>query len=96
MLIDFRFKAIDLVRDSINLGLRPLEYVMQLPRNLITASDTYFTTRSTLANENIELKQRQMELTLLANQSELLRVENQNLRQLLSLHTEVAYKTMSI
>ena len=96
MLIDFRFKAIDLVRDSINLGLRPLEYVMQLPRNLITASDTYFTTRSTLANENIELKQRQMELTLLANQSELLRVENQNLRQLLNLQKEVAYKTIPV
>jgi len=96
MLIDFRFKTIDLVRDSINLGLRPLEYVMQLPRNLLTASDTYFTTRSTLANENAELKQRQIELTLLANQSELLRVENQNLRQLLSLQKEVAYKTIPV
>jgi rod shape-determining protein MreC len=96
MLIDFRFKAIDLVRDSINLGLRPLEHVMQLPRNLLTASDTYFTTRSTLADENVELKQRQMELTLLANQSELLRVENQNLRQLLDLQKEVAYKTIPV
>jgi rod shape-determining protein MreC len=96
MLIDFRFKALDLVRDSINLGLRPLEYVMQLPRNLLTASDTYFTTRSTLADENAELKQRQMELTLLANQSELLRVENQNLRQLLNLQKEVAYETIPV
>jgi rod shape-determining protein MreC len=96
MLIDFRFKTIDLVRDSINVGLRPLEYVMQLPRNLFTASDTYLTTRSTLANENAELKQRQIELTLLANQSELLRVENQNLRQLLNLEKEVAYKTIPV
>jgi rod shape-determining protein MreC len=96
MLIDFRFKAIDLVRDSINLGLRPLEYVMQLPRNLLTASDTYFTTRSTLAIENNELKQRQMQLTLLANQSELLRVENQNLRQLLNLQKEVIYETIPV
>jgi rod shape-determining protein MreC len=96
MLIDFRFKAIDLVRDYINFGLRPLEYVMQLPRNLLTASDTYFTTRSTLASENIELKQRQMELTLLANQSELLRVENQNLRQLLNLQKEVTYETIPV
>ena len=96
MLIDFRFKTIDLVRDSINVGLRPLEYVMQLPRNLFTASDTYLTTRSTLVNENAELKQRQIELTLLANQSELLRVENQNLRQLLNLEKEVAYKTIPV
>lgn len=96
MLIDFRFKAIDLVRDYINFGLRPLELVMQLPRNLFTASNTYFTTRSTLASENTELKQRQMELTLLANQSELLRVENQNLRELLNLQKEVAYKTIPV
>lgn len=96
MLIDFRFKTIDLVRDYINFGLRPLEYVMQLPRNLFTAGDTYLTTRATLAAENTELKQRQMELTLLANQAELLRVENQNLRQLLSLEKEVAYKTLPV
>jgi rod shape-determining protein MreC len=96
MLIDFRFKTIDLVRNSINLGLRPLEYAMQLPRNLFTASGNYLTTRSTLADENADLRQRQIELTLLANQSELLRVENQNLRQLLNLEKEVAYKTIPV
>jgi rod shape-determining protein MreC len=96
MLIDFRFRTIDLVRDYINLGLRPLEYIMQLPRNLFTASDIYLTTRSTLADENTQLKQRQMELTLLANQSELLRIENQNLRQLLNLQKEVAYTTIPV
>ena len=37
-----------------------------------------------------------MELTLLANQSELLRVENQNLRQLLNLQKEVAYTTLNL
>lgn len=96
MLIDFRFKTIDLVRDYVNMGLRPLEYVMQLPRNLFSASGTYLTSRATLAAENAELKQRQMELTLLANQSELLRVENQNLRQLFNLQKEVAYTTLPV
>lgn len=96
MLIDFRFKAIDLVRDYVNVGLRPLEYVMQLPRNLLTVSDAYLTTRATLAAENTELKQRQIELTLLANQSELLRVENQNLRQLFNLQKETTYKTLPV
>ena len=90
MLIDYRYKTIDVIREYVNSVLRPLEYVMQLPRNLFNASDTYLTTRATLLSDNATLQQRQIDLSLLANQSELLRVENQHLRQLLSLQKELA------
>lgn len=96
MLIDYRYKTIDVIRESVNWVLRPLEYAMQMPRNLFSASDAYLTTRATLMNDNAILRQRQTDLSLLANQSELLRVENNHLRQLLSLQKELAYKTIPV
>jgi rod shape-determining protein MreC len=96
MLIDYRYKTIDVIREYVNWVLRPLEYVMQMPRNLLSASDTYLTTRATLVNNNAVLQQRQIDLSLLANQSELLRVENQHLRQLLNLQKELPYKTIPV
>ena len=69
MLIDFRFKALDPIRNNVNWVLRPLEYIMMAPRNLIEASSDYFTTRGTLDQENREMKARQAELSLLATPS---------------------------
>jgi rod shape-determining protein MreC len=96
MLVDFRYKALDPIRNNINLLLRPLEYVMMMPRDAYEATSEYFTTRGTLEKENQEMKVRQAELSLLANQSELLLVENQNLRQLMELQNHVSYKTLPV
>ena len=96
MLIDFRFKALDPIRNNINLVLRPLEYIMMAPRNVIEVTSEYFTTRSTLDQENQVMKARQAELSLLANQSEFLMVENQNLRELMALQKQVAFKTLPV
>ena len=96
MLIDFRFKALDPIRNNINLVLRPLEYIMMAPRNVIEVTSEYFTTRSTLDQENQVMKARQAELSLLANQSEFLMVENQNLRELMVLQKQVAFKTLPV
>lgn len=96
MLIDFRYKALDPIRNNINWLLRPLEYVMMMPRNAYEATSEYFTSRGTLDKENQEMKVRQAELSLLANQSEFLLVENQNLRQLMDLQKQVAFKTLPV
>ncbi|CAM3758217.1 rod shape-determining protein MreC [Polynucleobacter antarcticus] len=96
MLIDFRFKALDPIRDSLNWILRPLEYVMVMPRNMYEATSDYFTTRGTLDRENQTMKIRQAELSLLANQSEFLVVENQNLRQLMDLQKQLPFKTLPV
>ena len=69
---------------------------MQLPRNTLEASSEYFTTRSTLDKENQEMKVRQAELSLLANQSEFLLIENQNLRELMDLQKQVPFKTLPV
>jgi rod shape-determining protein MreC len=96
MLIDFRLKALDPIRNTMNWFLRPLEYTVMVPRDMYEASAEYFTTRATLAQENQVMKIRQTELSLLANQSEFLQVENQNLRQLLDLQNQVAFKTLPV
>ena len=96
MLIDFRFKALDPIRNSVNWILRPLEYVMLTPRDAFEASSEYLTTRSTLDKENQVMKVRQAELSLLANQSEFLLIENQNLRQLMDLQKQVSFKTLPV
>jgi rod shape-determining protein MreC len=59
MLIDFRFKALDPIRNNVNWILRPLEYAMMAPRNAFEATSEYFTTRSTLDQENQVMKVRQ-------------------------------------
>lgn len=96
MLIDFRFKALDPIRNNVNWILRPLEYVMMAPRNAYEATSEYFTTRSTLDQENQVMKVRQAELSLLANQSEFLIVENQNLRELMALQKQVPFKALPV
>ncbi|PJI79477.1 rod shape-determining protein MreC [Polynucleobacter brandtiae] len=96
MLIDFRFKALDPIRNNLNWLLRPLEYAMMMPRNAYEASSEYFTTRGTLDQENQAMRVRQAELSLLANQSEFLLVENQNLRQLMGLQKQVPFKTLPV
>ena len=96
MLIDYRFKTLDPIRNNVNWILRPLEYLMLTPRNVYQASTEYFTTRSTLEQENQIFKARQAELALLANQSEFLLIENQNLRQLMDLQKQVGFKTLPV
>ena len=96
MLIDFRFKALDPIRNSVNWILRPLEYVMLTPRDAFEASSEYLTTRSTLDKENQVMKVRQAELSLLANQSEFLLNENQILRQLMDQQKQVSFKTLPV
>ena len=96
MLIDFRFKTLDPIRNNVNWILRPLEYAMMAPRNIFEAGSEYFRTRGTLDQENQVMKVRQAELSLLANQSEFLMVENQNLRELMALQKQVAFKTLPV
>jgi rod shape-determining protein MreC len=96
MLIDSRYKTLNPIRDNVNWILRPLEYVMQMPRNALEAGSEYFTTRGTLDKENQEMKVRQAELSLLANQSEFLLIENQNLRQLMDLQKQIPFSTLPV
>ena len=96
MVIDFQIKSLDFIRNQVNIVLRPFEQLMLLPSSMISGGSDYLTSRSTLEKENEALKLRQAELSLLANQSALLAIENQNLRSLLDLQKKVAFKTVPV
>lgn len=96
MVVDFHFKSLGFIRNQANLILRPLESLMLLPSDLISYGEDYFTTRSALEKENLVLKSRQTELSLLANQAAFLSIENQNLRNLLDLQKKVSFKTIPV
>lgn len=96
MIVDFQIKSLDFIRNQVNVVLRPFEQLMLLPSSIISGSGEYLTSRSALEKENEALKLRQAELSLLANQSALLAVENQNLRNLLDLQKKVAFKTVPV
>jgi rod shape-determining protein MreC len=96
MIIDFQIKSLDFIRNQVNIVVRPFEQLMLLPGSMISGGSDYLTSRSTLEKENEALKLRQAELSLLANQSALLAVENQNLRSLLDLQKKVTFKTVPV
>ena len=96
MIIDFQIKSLDFIRNQVNVVLRPFEQLMLLPSSMISGGGDYLTSRTTLEKENIALKLRQAELSLLANQSALLAVENQHLRNLLDLQKIVGFKTVPV
>ncbi len=96
MVVDSQIKSLDFIRNQVNFFLRPFEHLMLLPSNFLSGSADYFTSRTNLEKENNSLKLRQAELSLLANQSALLAVENQNLRNLLDLQKKTAFKTVPV
>jgi len=96
MIIDFQIKSLDFIRSQVNVVLRPFEQLMLLPSSMISGGGDYLTSRTSLEKENIALKLRQAELSLLANQSALLAVENQHLRNLLDLQKIVGFKTVPV
>jgi rod shape-determining protein MreC len=96
MIIDFQIKSLNFIRSQVNIVLRPFEQLMLLPSSMISGSSDYLTSRRMLEKENVALKLRQAELSLLANQSALLAVENQHLRNLLDLQKIVGFKTVPV
>ena len=96
MIIDFQIKSLDFIRSQVNVVLRPFEQLMLLPSSMISGGGDYLTSRTTLEKENMALKLRQAELSLLANHSALLAVENQHLRNLLDLQKIVGFKTVPV
>jgi rod shape-determining protein MreC len=96
MVIDFQIKSLDFIRNQVNIVLRPFEQLMLLPSSIISGSGEYLKSRNALEKENEALKLRQAELSLLANQSAFLAVENQNLRSLLDLQKKVTFKTVPV
>jgi len=94
MVADYQFKAMEHVRSVAGFLLTPFEAVMLAPRDGLIASYDYLTTKGSLEQENEALTKRVAELTLLANQSELLMSENAQLRKLIGVQEQTRFKIL--
>jgi rod shape-determining protein MreC len=94
MVVDFQFNAMAPIRSVASYLLTPVESLMLLPRNVSIGTYEYLTTKGSLEQENEALVKRVAELTLLANQSELLLAENAQLRKLIGISEQSRFKIL--
>ena len=94
MVVDFQFNAMAPIRSVASYLLTPVESLMLLPRNISIGTYEYLTSKGSLEQENEALVKRVAELTLLANQSELLLAENAHLRKLIGISEQSRFKIL--
>jgi rod shape-determining protein MreC len=94
MVVDFQFNAMAPIRSVASYLLTPIESLMLLPRNISIGTYEYLTSKGSLEQENEVLVKRVAELTLLANQSELLIAENTHLRKLIGISEQSRFKIL--
>jgi rod shape-determining protein MreC len=94
IVVDSRVSALETVRVGVGFVLYPVQQVLLLPRDALSAVGTYFTSLSQLAEENEELRRAAVEQSLAAQQSAALQAENTQLRQLLGVGERTGTPTL--
>lgn len=94
MLVDYRYHAAEKVRSTAQMFVYPLQKTMAWPGSLLESISENLTSRSTLRAEVEKQTNEIRDLSLLANQSESLAAENNNLRKLLNLQQQSSFKTL--
>lgn len=94
LMADARFKALAVIRQAVGVALYPLQVVAMLPRDALFASSDYFTTLSTLKEENRQIREQQVLNAQQLQQSRQLMAENAYLRKLLEASERVQLKTV--
>jgi rod shape-determining protein MreC len=84
IVVDSRVKALETVRVGVGVVLYPLQQAMQVPGQLAERVGQYFTSVAALSRENEALKRQAVERASQLVQTEQLRVENEQLRRMLS------------
>jgi rod shape-determining protein MreC len=79
MIADHRFGALDAVRLSLSVLVHPIQQVAALPALMGARVGEFFTTQERLTRENSELKVKLLELSAAAQQSRLLRSEQEHI-----------------
>ncbi len=94
LMADARFRALAVIRQAVGVALYPLQVVAMLPRDALFASSDYFTTLSTLKEENRQIREQQVLNAQQLQQSRQLMAENAYLRKLLEASERVQLKTV--
>ncbi len=91
---DARVNALAMIRQAVGVALYPLQVVAMLPRDALFASSDYFTTLSTLKEENRQMREQQVLNAQQLQQSRQLLAENAYLRKLLDASERLQLKTV--
>ncbi len=94
LMADARIKALSAIRQAVGVALYPLQVVAMLPRDAIFATADYFTSLSTLKEENRHMREQQVLNAQQLQQSRQLLAENAYLRKLLDASQRVQLKTV--
>ena len=79
MIADHRFGALDAIRLSLSVLVHPVQQVAALPGLIVSRVGEFFTIQERLSRENRELKMKLLELSASAQQSKLLKAEQEHL-----------------
>lgn len=90
LVVDARFRTLNIVRQSLATALYPIESIALAPRDVIRKVGDYFTALSSLQKENQQLKRDALINSVTLLQSQQLLVENNQLRQLLNTQKRIA------
>ncbi len=91
---DSRVNALAMIRQAVGVALYPLQVVAMLPRDALFATSDYFTSLSTLKEENRQLREQQVLNAQQIQQSHQLLAENAYLRKLLESSERRQLKTV--
>ena len=95
IIADYQFRATEQIRATLQIVLYPIQIALSQPGKLIdTASDnlrSLSTMKAVIEQQTIQIQN----LSLLSNHAEHLEIENANLRKLLALQQQVAFKTLA-
>ena len=94
LMADARIKALSAIRQAVGVALYPLQVVAMLPRDALFAGADYFTSMSTLKEENRHMREQQVLNAQQLQQSRQLLAENAYLRKLLDASQRVQLKTV--
>ncbi|WP_246796257.1 rod shape-determining protein MreC [Burkholderia perseverans] len=87
---DARFSTLEIVRGILGTALYPLQRAALVPRDLFMGAADLAATNASLRHDNQQLHQRNLALSLQANQAALLAADNAHLRAVLGLRARIA------
>ncbi len=94
LVIDARLQTLYFVRQVVSSALYPLQMLALVPRDVAHDMGDYFTRLATLEKENATLKRTQLLQSLSVQQDEQLKLENNQLRRLLTTSETVPVKSL--
>lgn len=95
MFLDHRLNTMQPVRSFLSTLVAPVQYLAVLPEELLDRIAYLSTTRTTLREENVQLKQQLQELQMAVQRLNFLENENDRLRQLLGSDVREASRHMA-